>query len=220
MGTKSDRLTSLPARLAAVSGVLALGVACGLAPALAAKADPLTTVERGDMIMGSPNAPVTVIEYASLSSPHSADFNNDVFQAFKARYIDTGKVRFVLREFLTPPENFAAAGVLVARCGGGDHYFQVVDAIFRDQAAMITSGEIRGGFLKIAESAGITETEFNSCVNDDKALAALNRRVETYISRDLINGAPTVVVNGKVLGGALNLAALDAAVAEAQGSKP
>ena len=73
-----------------------------------------------DMTLGSPKAKVTVIEYASLACSHCAHFNNEVFPEFKAKYIDTGKVRYVYREFYTPPVEVAAAGALIARCAGPD----------------------------------------------------------------------------------------------------
>ncbi|MDB5447797.1 MAG: dsbA, partial [Phenylobacterium sp.] len=78
---------------------------------------------QGDMSLGPPDAKVKVVEYASASCSHCARFNNEVFPAFKAKYVDTGKVNYTLREFLTPPEEVAAAGFLLARCAGKDKYF-------------------------------------------------------------------------------------------------
>src|SRR5439155_2600770 len=94
-----------------------------------------------DMTMGSPNAKVTMIEYASVSCPHCARFATEVFPAFKAKYIDTGQVRYVAREALTGDPAIAAAGFLTARCAGKDKYFQVVDAIYRAQPEIFATGE-------------------------------------------------------------------------------
>src|ERR1700744_5268888 len=94
-------------------------------------------VTADDMSLGNPNAKVTVIEYASVACPHCARFNNDVFPAFKAKYIDTGKIHYVFREMLVGGDaemQMAAAGFLMARCAGKDKYFSVVDAIFHGQA--------------------------------------------------------------------------------------
>ena len=104
----------------------------GLAVSLAAckPAGGPGAVASGDMSLGNPNAKVTVIEYASLGCPICAKWNNDIFPAFKTKYIDTGKVRYVLKEMLTGDEPVAAAGFLLARCAGKDKYFQVVDAVF------------------------------------------------------------------------------------------
>jgi protein-disulfide isomerase len=138
-----------------------------------------TTVTADDMSLGNPAAKVTVIEYASASCPHCARFNNEVFPAFKAQFIDTGKIHYVFREFLTEPREVAAAGFLMARCAGKDKYFSVLDAIYRGQDAMYQSHDFRGSLLKIAESAGMTEAQFSACISDDKSIEALNNRVET-----------------------------------------
>ena len=174
-------------------------------------------VTSDDMSLGSPTAPVTVIEYASASCSHCARWNNDVFPQFKARYIDTGRVHYVYREFLTEPRAVAAAGFLLARCAGRDRYFQVLDAIYRGQQAMFETGDFHGGLLRIAQGAGMTEAQFNACVSDEQATAALNRRVEGYANSQHITGTPTFVVNGRTLDGEQSMAQLDAAIAAASG---
>jgi protein-disulfide isomerase len=168
-----------------------------------------------DMSLGNPNAKVQVVEYASASCPHCAEFNNDTFPAFKAKYIDTGKIRYVFREFLTPPVEVAASGFLIARCAGKDKYFSVLDAIYRGQQAMYQSGDYRGFLLHVAESAGLSEQQFNSCTTDDNALKALNDRVQKAVDAG-ITGTPSFVVNGTKMDGAATLANLDAAIAAAQ----
>ncbi len=201
-------------RTLAVALVLALGLA-GCDKLFPQK----SAVTADDMSMGNPAAKVTVIEYASASCPHCARFNNEVFPAFKAKYIDTGKINYVFREFLTPPAQFAAAGFLTARCAGKDKYFSVLDAVYRGQEAMYQSNDFRGGLLRIAQSVGLSEQQFNACVTDDKALTALNDRVQRYETKDNITGTPTFMVNGKKLDGEQTLASLDAAIAAAQAGK-
>lgn len=170
----------------------------------------------GDMTLGDPNAKVKVVEYASASCSHCATFNNEVFPAFKAKYIDTGRAHYTLKEFLTPPEEVAAAGFLLARCAGKDKYFNVLDAIFRNQNEMFQTGDFRGVLLRIAQSAGMTEDQFNKCVSDETALKALNARVERAAKQDKVTGTPTFFVNGKKIAeGAVTLPQLDAAIAEA-----
>lgn len=173
-------------------------------------------VSAEDMTLGNPEAPVTVVEYASVTCSHCATFNETTFPQFKAKYIDTGKVHYVFKEFLTPPEQVAAAGFLIARCAGEDKYFTVIDALFRGQQEMFQSGDMRGGLLRVAQSAGMTEEQFNACVQDEAALKALNERVEKAIRQDGIQATPTFVVNGKkVKEGDISMAELDAAIAEA-----
>ncbi|MBV9996021.1 MAG: DsbA family protein [Caulobacteraceae bacterium] len=177
-------------------------------------------VSSDDMSLGNPNAKVTVIEYASLGCPHCAHWNNEVFPAFKAKYIDTGKVRYVLREFLTGDPGIASAGFLLARCAGKDKYFQVVDAVFHEEADLLESqdnGAKRDRLVRIAESAGLTEPQFQACITDDKALTALNDRSERYGKQNNISGTPTFVINGKVYSESpLSIQDLDKAIAEAQ----
>ncbi|MGA0608149.1 DsbA family protein [Phenylobacterium sp. VNQ135] len=174
------------------------------------------TVSAEDMSLGDANAKVKVVEYASVTCSHCAAFNETTFPAFKAKYIDTGKVHYTFKEFLTPPEQVAAAGFLVARCAGKDKYFTVIDALFRGQQEMFQSGDMRGGLLRVAQSAGMTEEQFNACVQDEAALTALNERVEKAIRQDGISATPTFVVNGKkIKEGEISMAELDAAIAEA-----
>ena len=194
--------------------VLALAI---LGLAACSKGGGAVTTE--DMSMGEAKAPVTVIEYASASCSHCAAFNNEVFPAFKAKYIDTGKVHYVFREFLTPPQEVAAAGFMTARCAGRDKYFNVLDAIFRGQRAMFESGDIHGALQRIAESAGVSDAKFETCINDEKGLKALNDRVQTYITRDKIEGTPTFIINGKTLDGEQTLDSLDKAIAGAKAAK-
>jgi protein-disulfide isomerase len=170
----------------------------------------------GDMSMGDAKAKVKVVEYASASCSHCAVFNNTVMPELKKKYIDTGKVHYTLKEFLTPPAEMSAAGFLVARCAGKDKYFTVLDAVFRSQQEMFTTGDIRGGLLRVAQSAGMTEQQFNACVSDEDALKALNARVESAVKKDKITGTPTFFVNGKKIAeGEVTMAQLDAAIAEA-----
>jgi len=168
-----------------------------------------------DMTMGNAQAKVTVVEYASASCPHCAEFNNDTFPAFKTKYIDSGKIHYVFREFLTPPVPVAASGFLIARCAGKDKYFSVLDAIYHGQEAMYQSGDYHGALLRIAESAGLSEQQFNACTNDDAAIKALNDRVQKSMDAG-ITGTPTFVINGAKMDGAPTLANLDAAIAAAQ----
>jgi len=208
-------------------GVATLGLGYALAgPALAdppaphAAAGPLTVAAPDDMTMGSPHAPVTVIEYASASCPHCAKFNNEVFPAFKAKYIDTGRVFYVFREFLTQPVELAAAAFILARCAPKGRYFNVVDAMFRAQADIYASNELKSHLIKIGAANGLDEKAVNACESDTHKVDALNARVERYMSRDGINSTPTFFVNGTKLQGEQTLAQMDAAIAAATAKKP
>jgi len=187
-------------------------------PALGASHKPNKFVQPDDMTLGNPKAKVTVVEYASASCPHCAHFNNEVFPAFKAKYIDTGRVHYVFREFLTPPAEVAAASFLIARCAGRDKYFNVLDTIFRGQAQMYQSGDIKGALLHAAEGAGMTDAQFDACLTNEAAGDALSARVQHYAKDDGIDSTPTFVINGKKMdpNTPATMANLDAAIAEAR----
>ena len=196
--------------------IVGLALAAGLASCQKLGSSAVTSE---DMSMGSPTAKVTMVEYASVSCPHCARFDMEVFPAFKTKYIDTGQVRYVAREALTGDPAIAAAGFLTARCAGKDKYFQVVDAIYHSQQEMFTTGQPHAVLLNIARSAGLTDSQFENCIKDETALNALNARWEKYVREDKINGTPTFVINGKVYDkGEMSLPELDAAVAEAKAS--
>jgi protein-disulfide isomerase len=171
-----------------------------------------------DMTLGNPQAKVLVAEYASVACPHCAIFNNEVFPAFKAKYIDTGKVHYVLHEMLVggqAEQSMAAAGFLLARCAGKDKYFAVNDEVFHAQTAMFQSGDLRGGLLKIAQSMGMNEQQFNTCIGDQGALKALNARVEAA-AKSGVDSTPTFIINGDKLVGEQTLADLDKAISAAE----
>ncbi|MDB5494385.1 MAG: disulfide bond formation protein DsbA [Phenylobacterium sp.] len=191
-----------------VLAAAALSLAAG--PALAGV--PADAVN-GDMSLGNPKARVHVVEYASASCPHCAHFDEDVFPAFKKKYVDTGRVQYTLKEFLTPPAEAAAAGFLVARCGGRAKYFTILDQVFRSQAEWRT-GDIGQIITKVGVANGLSEAQVNSCLTDQAALTALNARVVAAAEKDKIDSTPTLVVNGKKVDG-VTLADLDKAIAEA-----
>ena len=169
-----------------------------------------------DMTLGDPKAKVKLVEYASLSCSHCATFNNQVFPAFKKKYIDTGKVHYTLREILTPPAQVAAAGFITARCAGKDKYFTVVDAVFRGHDEIVKTGDARAVLVGAAKAGGMSEAQFEACLSDESALEALNARVARNAKQGEISGTPTFVFNGKkVKEGEMTAAELDAAVAAA-----
>lgn len=200
-------------RRAAIAAAAATA-AGGAAPAWAQfKAAP------GDMSLGDPKAPVHVVEYLSLTCPHCAHFHADVFPAFKAKYIDTGRVHFTIRELLTAPAQVAAAGFMLARCDGGKSYFKIVDEVFRSQVRW-QSGSIKPIFVEIARNNGLTDAQFEACITDPKAQEALQARLEYATGTDKVTGTPTFFVNGVQLPNqeTPTLADLDAAVARASKS--
>ena len=172
-----------------------------------------------DMALGNPQAKITVVEYASVGCPVCAKWQKEVYPAFKAKYIDTNKIHYVFREMLVgagPEVAVAASGFLLARCAGKDKYFAVNDAIFKNQEQAFQAP--RETLVDIAKSVGMTEDSFNKCINDEKAIQALNDRVERHVRDDHVNSTPTFVINGKAMEpGFHSLDEIDAAIKAAGG---
>ena len=200
-------------RLVALGLPLVLGASglAGCAKGAAAGALP------GDMALGDPKAKITFVEYASVACPICGRWYREVFPAFRAKYVDTGRVRFVYREMLVGGAGevaIAAAGFTLARCAGPDRYFPVVDAIYRNQPAIFENPRDR--MLDIAKGLGFTEAQFQACVRDDKALAALQKRVEANSKQDGVDATPTFVIDGKKMeAGYHTLPEIDAVLAKA-----
>ncbi len=174
-----------------------------------------------DIAIGNPNASVTVIEYASVTCPHCARFNANVYPAFKAKYVNTGKVRYIFREYPTEPVPIAAGGFLIARCAGPERYLTVVDALFRAQDQLYKSKDVHAFFMAGAHAGGLSEDEMKACITDAKALQQFDARVDEA-TKAHIESTPTVMVNGKSIDPGLHeftLADLDAAIAPLLGAR-
>lgn len=151
---------------------------------------------QGDMAKGAPEgAKVTVVEYASVTCGHCALWQETVWPEFKAKYVDTNKVRFVFREFPTPPAEVAAAGFLLARCAGEDRYFQVIEEIMASQREWQQGISPAATLSRVATSVGLSEDEYRACITDADALAALDERIQAGRAEG-VTGTPTFFVNG------------------------
>lgn len=199
-----------PSRREAFAAV-ALAAALAVGPAAAAPG----VAAPGDMSLGNPKAGVTVVEYASLTCPHCAEFNATVFPAFRAKYIDTGRVHYTLKELPTPPQQVAVAGFLLARCNGASpaKYFKVVDEVFRSQPRW-TAGNIKPVLQEIGRANGVSDAQFDACLRDEAQIQAMDARVRRVLAEDGIQSTPSFFVNGKAVD-VHTLADLDAAIAAA-----
>jgi protein-disulfide isomerase len=207
----------MPATARRLAPAFVLTLSIGLLMAGCHKADggagaATDMINAPEMTLGNPSAKVTLTEYASDTCSHCARFDAQVFPAFKAKYIDTGKVYYRFREFLTPPQSVAAAGFLLARCAGKDKYFGVVEAIFRGQPELFATGDAHGLLLRIAQSAGLNEAQFDACEQNQAALDALQKRVQTALDNH-VDSTPSFFVDGAALKpGEITLADLDKAI--------
>jgi protein-disulfide isomerase len=160
-------------------------------------------VSGDDMVVGAANAPVTLIEYASSMCPHCAHFHETVWEQLKANYIDTGKVRFIYREYPTAPAPVAVAGFQLARCGGAttEQYFVRLGEIYRQQRAILGGGtmeSVRQKLVEIGAAAGLSEQQVMDCITDEEGAARI-RRIQEGSEQFHVEGTPTLILNGQKL---------------------
>jgi protein-disulfide isomerase len=170
--------------------------------AAVAKPSPL-----GDMALGPENAKVTVVEYASMTCPHCAAFTINVFPKLKQEYIDTGKIRFIFREF--PLDLKAAAGSMLARCvakNDANKYFAVVDTLFKQQEQWAAKNTVQELKL-IGKQAGLSEESFNACLKDQQVLDGIKATQEYAADTLKVNSTPSFFVNGTLVRGETSIEA-------------
>jgi len=166
-----------------------------------------------DLVFGKDDAPVTVVEYASMTCGHCANFHNKVLPGIKEKYIDTGKVRWVLREF--PLDDRATAASVLARCTGDGKVFPLVTALFakQDDWAFASENNFVPSLLKFGKQAGFTEESFNTCLRDQKLMDAVLATRERAAKDFGVNSTPTFFINGKRMSVAPTLAEFEKAFA-------
>lgn len=166
----------------------------------------------GERSLGQADAPVVVIEYASATCPHCAEFHEAVFPEIKSAYIDTGKVRFVFREF--PLDQRALAVFMLTRCVPEEKYFATVDLVFRRQKLWnLQNGDAAKAELqKIMQLAGLSEAEFNACLKREDLANGMIETSKTAREQFGVRGTPSFFVNGKFVDGHENVTAMRAAI--------
>ena len=155
-----------------------------------------------DIAIGKADAPVTIIEYASMTCPHCASFSKTTFPQLKTKYIDTGKVRFILREF--PLDPLAASAFMLARCAGDGKYYPVIDAFFHSQSQWAVQKPLEP-MLAIAKQAGFTKESFEACLTNQKMLEGIEWTRNRATEKFGVNSTPTFFINGKIVRGAMSI---------------
>ena len=157
----------------------------------------------GDVALGPADAKVTIIEYASMTCSHCAAFHKETYPELKKRYIDTGKVRFILREF--PLDPLATAGFMLARCDGDSKYYPITDLLFDNQSAWAFTSKPLDALQQMMKQAGFSKEKFEACLKDQKLYDAVNavrkRADETF----KVNSTPTFFINGQRVSGAVSI---------------
>lgn len=175
----------------------AAAATAAMTPALAQEATPPAAAEPVDFSLGSPDAKVTLVEYASFTCPHCANFHETVFGKLKTDFIDTGKVRFTLREVYF--DRYGLWAALIARCGGETRYFAIHDMIFAQQKDWVASEDPMQAVEKlkaIGRSAGLEDAAMDACLNDTANAEALIKRFQANMEADDVQGTPTLFLNG------------------------
>jgi len=201
-------------------GAIALALVAGLVWWLTARPEPETAIPAGttatqpaddtlaedvdtssiiEMTLGDPDAPVTVVEYASFTCPHCANFHDDQFKRLKADYIDTGKVRFVFRDVYFDRLGLWAS--MVARCGGTDRFFGIAGMLFDQQRKWIGDGQdpvaVADRLRKIGKAAGLDNELLDACLADNDKARTLVAWYQQHAEADGISSTPSLVIDGE-----------------------
>lgn len=149
----------------------------------------------GDVLEGSADATVTVIEYASLTCPHCASFHNQTYKKLKTEYIDTGKINFIYRDY--PLNDPAMAATLIARCAGPDKYLAFIDLFLTQQSKWTSSQDLMGELRSMAKFGGLGDDRINECLRDRDLGQSVLDRMHAGTEAFKVNSTPTVIINGK-----------------------
>ncbi len=171
-----------------------------------------------EMAIGEENAPVTIVEYMSMTCPHCATFHNNTFDEIKKNYVDTGKARFIIREFPFDPR--AAAAFMLARCNPTKpeeestpaQYFPMVSMLMKQQEAWAGAQDGRAALLQMSKLAGFSQETFQACLTNQKLLDDVNATMKRGADEFGVNSTPTFLINGKRYAGAMSVESMSALI--------
>jgi protein-disulfide isomerase len=188
--------------IVAIAGLLGASLGLTAAPKVGlaeAPAAPLA-ITNDDRVLGNPAAPITIVEYASMTCPHCAHFAKEVLPALKQKWIDTGKAKLVLRDF--PLDQLALRAAMIQRCAPPDRFYAFVDMFFADQAQWAAADDPNAALARFAALGGMSRSKFDACLKD----TALENRIlqeRLVASKDLgVDATPTFFINGSKFTGA------------------
>jgi protein-disulfide isomerase len=189
-----------------VTGMVAMGV----------RADTVALAP-DDHVLGKPDAPITIVEYASLTCPHCAEFDRDTLPKIKEKWIDTGKAKLVFRDF--PLDGLALRAAVVARCAPPDRYFGYIDILFHSQRNWATANDPIQALSRIARLGGMSDQQFQSCINNAELQRAVAASRQTAEKEYGVESTPTFFINGTMMkAGARPFEEFDQALTAAQQS--
>ncbi len=161
----------------------------------------------GDVALGPADAKVTIVEYASLTCSHCAAFHKDTWPELKKRYVDTGRVRFILREF--PLDPLATAGFMLARCDGEGKYYPITDLLFDQQRNWAFTDKPLDALRAMMRQAGFSQEKFDACLKDQKLYDAVNAVKNRGMEQFRVDSTPTFFINGQRHPGNLSIDELE-----------
>ena len=166
----------------------------------------------GEIVLGAENAPVTMIEYASMTCGHCATFHNDTFKALKEKYVDTGKLRFIYREF--PLDGLALRAAMLTRCSGEKRLLPMIEVLFRQQKIWRGSPEPMTALAKIGRLGGVSQERFDACMSDQALADVVIKNKMVGVNEHEVNSTPSFVINGDLFPGNKNLGEMDEILAK------
>lgn len=167
---------------------------------------------KDELALGSEHAPVTLIEYGSLTCDYCIHFHREVLPHISSQYIETGRVRFVFRDF--PTSENAHRGAVAARCAG-DQYYEMLKILFAKVGRWSRSGDVDAALAHHATSIGLEKTQFLNCLNDSRQHAAVTKEQEEAKTRFNVIGTPTFLINGKLVRGKKTIEEMETLLKEA-----
>jgi protein-disulfide isomerase len=170
-----------------------------------------------ETIMGRADAPVTIIEYASLTCPYCATFHREILPQIKKAYIDTGKVRLLSRDF--PLDGLALAAAVLTRCVGRQRYFGFLEVLFRSQVMWSRAQNPRAELIAVARMGGLSATDFDACLKNEALVKAIQERANAARQKFGIESTPTFIIDGRKVSGVLPFAEFQAILDKALESK-
>jgi protein-disulfide isomerase len=165
-----------------------------------------SAAEPGEQALGDPNAPVTLIEYASLTCPHCAQFHTEVLPGLKERYIEDGKVRLIYRDF--PLDERALMAAALAHCAGPDRYFGFLDVLFETQSSWAGASDYLVALKRLGKLGGMSDEQMDQCLADEELTNGILQTRLDGQNEHQVSSTPTLVINGEVYAGSRSIKAL------------
>ena len=190
----------------AISALLAVAMLGRVLPAAAdstpnpTAAASLLAIGKNDRILGNPNAPITIVEYASLTCPHCAHFTDEILPQIKKEWIDTGKAKLVLRDF--PLDGEALKAAMIARCAPPDRFYAFIDTFFADQDKWVQASDFQAALGRLAELGGMSKTAVDACLKDTALENKILQGRLTAGKQLGVDATPTFFINGTKFTGA------------------